>query len=65
MEDRLLIREFCTFTHDAIEEMVNDSCQGCYAATEMLFHNGGHISVDSEFVANIYGLCEYKSNPLF
>ncbi|PON97671.1 LOW QUALITY PROTEIN: hypothetical protein TorRG33x02_065810 [Trema orientale] len=24
MEDRLLI-EFCTFTHDAIEEMVDDS----------------------------------------
>ncbi|POO03153.1 hypothetical protein TorRG33x02_012140 [Trema orientale] len=64
MENRLSIREFCTFSHDAIEDMVVDSYQGCYTATEMLFHGAGDIFVDSEFVANIHGLCLFGFNSL-
>ncbi|PON36151.1 hypothetical protein TorRG33x02_349940 [Trema orientale] len=44
--------------------MVVDSYQGCYAATDMLFHGAGDIFVDSTFIANIYSLCLFEFNFL-
>ncbi|PON72264.1 hypothetical protein PanWU01x14_066550 [Parasponia andersonii] len=44
--------------------MVVESYQGCYTTTEMLFRGTKDISVDSEFVANIHGLCLFNFNSL-
>ncbi|PON33737.1 hypothetical protein PanWU01x14_350090 [Parasponia andersonii] len=64
MEDRLSIREFCTFSHNTIEDMVVDSYQGCYTTTEILFHGTRDIFIDSKFIAIIHGLYLFGFNSL-
>ncbi|POO03500.1 Anaphase-promoting complex subunit [Trema orientale] len=52
-----------SLTDDAIQEIV-DSYNGFCAATQVLLHGAGDLSVGSEFVAHVHGLCKHGLDSL-